>query len=303
MEQSNQHDREPGGGDHGRSVGAAASPFERLRTRSASLTGAERRVATAIGDDPSLAAFGTVADVAAAAGAGAATVVRFATKLGYDGFSDLQAAVRTDVVGRLRPAVERIRSQPGGDRLAAHLATEVENVQRTLAGLDGTTVRRAAHRLADRTTPVAVIAGDASTGVAAQFVAELSVLRDGVRVLGGDPVALARDLALAPRPTTLVAIDLHRYDRWVVETVRAAGRADWPVVALTDGPLSPIATVAGEVFVVAAGTIGPFDSQIGIVSVLQLLVAEVAAILAHDAVDRLDAVERAWSDADALTDR
>ena len=73
------------------------------------LTAAERRVAQAVLERPQLVAFGTVADLAAQAGAGAATVVRLAAKLGFDGFTALQSSVQDDLARQLRPAVERIR--------------------------------------------------------------------------------------------------------------------------------------------------------------------------------------------------
>ena len=84
---------------------------QRLLERSEMLTPTERRLAESLLAAPQLVAFGTVAEFAAAARSGTATVVRFATKLGYDGYSDLQASVQRDLTGRLRPAVERIRDE------------------------------------------------------------------------------------------------------------------------------------------------------------------------------------------------
>ncbi len=59
---------------------------ERVRAAGSQLTAAERRVAQVVLERPQLVGFGTVADLAEAAGAGAATVVRLAAKLGFDGF-------------------------------------------------------------------------------------------------------------------------------------------------------------------------------------------------------------------------
>src|SRR5438067_2357870 len=81
------------------------------------LTPAERRVAAVVADDPEAVAFGTVADVARRAGASGATVVRLSAKLGFDGFVELQAAVREEMARRLRPASERIRRPVPGDVL------------------------------------------------------------------------------------------------------------------------------------------------------------------------------------------
>ena len=85
---------------------------ERIGRANTTLTPAERRVAEVVLDRPQLVAFGTVADLAEAAASGAATVVRLAGKLGYDGFTGLQASVQHALAGQLRPAAERIR-EPG----------------------------------------------------------------------------------------------------------------------------------------------------------------------------------------------
>ncbi|MEZ5258088.1 MAG: hypothetical protein R2705_14655 [Ilumatobacteraceae bacterium] len=77
------------------------------------LTKTERRVAEVLLQRPQVAAFGTVAELAEQSSAGAATVVRLAVKLGYDGFTGLQLAAQHDLEGRLRPAVERIRQLEG----------------------------------------------------------------------------------------------------------------------------------------------------------------------------------------------
>ena len=89
---------------------------ERIRTHGASLTSAERRVAEAILAEPQAVGFGTVADLARAAEVGAASVVRLATKLGFDGYSDLQQCVQHDLTQQLRPAAERIHEAGEGPR-------------------------------------------------------------------------------------------------------------------------------------------------------------------------------------------
>ncbi|HZY07265.1 MAG TPA: hypothetical protein VFE69_05950, partial [Ilumatobacteraceae bacterium] len=88
---------------------AVVEVADRIGKSSTSLTNAERRVAEVVLANPQLVAFGTVADLAESAGSGAATVVRLATKLGFEGFSALQASIQQDLANQLRPAAERIR--------------------------------------------------------------------------------------------------------------------------------------------------------------------------------------------------
>jgi DNA-binding MurR/RpiR family transcriptional regulator len=279
------------------------SVAETVRAHGGLLTPAERRIATVVLDSPQIVGFGTVADLADEADAGAATVVRFANKLGYDGFVGLQRAVRRDLSGQLRPAAERIREQRQGlDHVRDHAAIEQANVAITLTDIDTSATRAVVTRLADERSDVLVLSGAASLGVAMQFVIELSQLRPGVALLDGNPVDVARRLALTGRPPTIVAIDIRRYDRWVVDTVRLASERGAWVVAVTDNVLSPLASVADHAFLVAAESPGPFDSHVGTLALLDVLVVGVAGADRDRATERLDRQESLWRATDALID-
>jgi DNA-binding MurR/RpiR family transcriptional regulator len=278
---------------------------QRVQSRATVLTPSERRIAETVLADPQLVAFGTVADVADAARVGTATVVRFAAKLGFDGYTQLQASVQSDLSGRLRPAVERIRDQPHVDDTLADRHAEVEsaNVRSTLAAVDRAAGRAVVHRLADDRHPVLVLSGVASRGVALQFVGDLTHLRPDVTLLDGNQVDIVRTLATTPRDCTLVVLDLRRYERWLLDALAlVTDSVDAVVVALTDNVLSPLATAADHRFVVSAASTGPFDSHVGTLALLDLFVVEIAATRREAATDRLDAIEAAWSAADALSD-
>ena len=278
---------------------------QRLRERSDRLTPSERRIAETILAGPQVVAFGTVAELAVAANVGAATVVRFATKLGYDGYSELQASIRRDLTGQLRPAVERIRDTPatgGAALLARHLAAEISNVQATLEGVDPATLAGAVALLADRDRTVLVLSGVASRGVGVQFVGDLEQLRPACRLLDGNPIDIVRTLALVGADATIVALDLRRYERWLIDAQREARANGAAVVAITDSVLSPLASAADHTFVVEAASAGPFDSHVGTLALLDLLVADVATALRSSATERLDRLEAAWQRADALAD-
>jgi DNA-binding MurR/RpiR family transcriptional regulator len=257
-------------------------------------------VAAVVADDPEAVAFGTVADVARRAGASGATVVRLAAKLGYEGFVELQAAVREEMTRRLRPASERIRRPAAGDVLDRALAVEMGNVAATLEGVDRAAFAAAVRLLAGGR--VFVLSGDASSGVAALFAAELSMLRPGVVAAAGSEVRVARLLADAGPADVVVAIDLARYDRAVVEAAGRATAAGAALVALTDSALSPLASAAAVSFTAAVTGAGPFDSHVGLLALANALLAGVAARRRRSATDRLDRVESAWRRAAVLTD-
>ena len=195
---------------------------DRIARAGAWLTPAERRVAEIVLAQPQLVAFGTVADLAAAAGSGAATVVRLASKLEYDGFTGLQAAVQRSLAAQLRPAAERIR-EPQAGSVGRHLELELANVRATLGAADTGAIDDTVERLATARS-LLVLSGDASTGVAAQMVGELQALRDGVGLLAGNEVAVRRTVAQTGHGDVLLVIDLRRYDRWVLDAATTAHR-------------------------------------------------------------------------------
>jgi DNA-binding MurR/RpiR family transcriptional regulator len=277
---------------------------DRFEQRRDSLTPAERRVAAVVLDDPEAIAFGTVAALARRAGTGGATVVRLAERLGYDGFTGLQSAVRTDLAGQLRLASERIRRPAAHDDLASRtLAVEVENLATTFEQLDRAALRRAIGAIARRRARVVVLPGGASIGIARQLGDELALLRPGVILVSGSPVAVAARTADIGDGDVVVAIDLRRYDGALLDSVAVIAGAGATVVAITDSVLSPLAGLADATLIAAVEGAGPFDSHLGVLAIANALVAGVAARLRRSAMSRIDAVEDVWRSIGAVVDQ
>jgi DNA-binding MurR/RpiR family transcriptional regulator len=276
---------------------------DRLEARRDHLTPSERRVAGVVLDDPEAVAFGTVAALAKRAGTGGATVLRLSQRLGYEGFVGLQSAVRADLTGRLRLASERIRQPAAHDDLAARtLTTELENLAATFEHVDRDALGRAVAALAGKRARVVVLPGGASVGVARQVSDELALLRPGVALVTGSPLAIAARIADIRSNDVVVAIDLRRYDSSVLDAVELAVDAHATVIAITDSVLSPLASYADATLVVAAEGSGPFDSHLGVLGIGNALVAGVAAKLRQSATERIDQIEAAWRSTGAVID-
>ena len=66
------------------------------------------------------------------------------------------------------------------------------------------------------------------------------------------------------------------------------------IVAITDGPLSPLVALTDTWCEIRVPAIGPFDSSVPAVALAELLVAQVAADLHDEATDRIDRIEELW---------
>lgn len=275
---------------------------ERIAAAAVRLTASERRVAEVVLDDPKVVAFGTVAQLAERSATSGPTVLRFASKLGFQGFAELQSAAQDEIADALRPATERIRERPPSDVVTRVLTGDLVNVRSTLEAVDAAEFGGAVELLSDRDRRVFVLSGELSRGVGTVFVTQLDLLRDGVMALGGSPVRVARQLAEIRHDDVVVAIDHRRYERWLLDALERARDAGAEVIAVTDRALSPLTAGARHAFVVSARGVGPFDSHVGTLAVLQALAAGVAARSRRTAATRLDAVEDAWAANHELVD-
>lgn len=275
---------------------------ELIGQSSPQLTPAERRVAEMILEQPQLVAFGTVAELAQAAQAGVATVLRLSSKLGFGGFSALQTALQQDMADWLRPAAVRIHER-GNSSVTQHLHVEINNIQQTLERLTQTTLTAVTAMLGDLNAQIVLLSGNASAGVAQQFIEDLSALRPQVAYLTGNPVQIGRSVAQLKAQDVLIVMDLRRYDAWLIAAVQMAHERGARIMVITDSVLSPLAHFAQVVLLVTAVGGGPFDSHVGTLALCNVLVSSVAQQLHDSASERLTQAEDAWRGANLLVDR
>ena len=269
------------------------------RIRETALSPRERRVADLILTDPSAMAFGTVASVAAAAGVGNSTVMRFATTTGFDGFRDLQHAVQAEVDSQLRQAPHRVRHPQPGEPIERSLETEIANITETFARVDRAALMRATTRIA-RCPHVGVIAGDTARGVAQDFATQLGMVRRDVELVDTGSIALTRSLTWFTRADVLIAIDTARYEHTVTLACEHAVERRVPIIAISDSHLSPIAAIAKWSFQILDHGAGPFDSFVGALALTNLLVSLVTQELGPAAVRHIDRLDAEWDAAHLL---
>ncbi len=273
---------------------------DRIMVHADRLTATERKIAAVLADEPQTIAFGTVAQVAQRAGTSGPSVVRLATKLGYEGFVGLQADVQAELALRLGPARDRIRQHMPDDLVGRIQAGELDNVSSTFHNLSRAAVERAAQVLADPDRRVWIYPGELTAPIGTVLATLLGQLRPGVTLLTGSELAIGRSIADLSASDVVVAIDIHRYERSLVSAVGWAAGRGADVLAITDGPLSPLAGPARETFFFSARGVGPFDSMVGGVALANVIVGAVAARIQESATPRLDAIEAAWTSWSAL---
>lgn len=276
-------------------TGQKSSTLDLVAAAGNTLTPTERRIAEAVLAEPTLLAFGTVSDLARRVGTSRPSIVRFATKLGFEGYTELQQKVRSDMSHRLSRPSERIRSSGEAvvpARIAINDAIEavfdVHEGGRLAELVDAVVAAR----------KVWVLSGETSQAGALALQSGLSMVRSGVRAL--DECSLGTDLSDAGAGDVAVVFDFHRYRRQVAVATRALARAGVTVLAVTDSPFSPLVELADSWIRIEVPAVGPFDSSVPVVALCELLIAEVASAIYADATDRIDRIEALWEKTEAF---
>lgn len=267
------------------------SPLSRrLAAHHDRFTPTERRIARTISENPTLVAFGTVVEVADSVGASGPTVVRFAVKLGFSGFTELQTFVQAGMTKQLTRPVERFRE--GEKSTIADVAHNFElSIQSVLEASSGDSLERCAKMLVDANS-VWVSSGETSRAGAHSLVAGLRMIRPGVRLI--DDFLTGADLVEAAEGDVAVVFDFRRYRESVVRTASMLVDLGVELIAITDGPLSPLANLTEHWFEITIPAVGPFDSSVPAVAMAELLAASAAESTGVDVEDRLEQAEQMW---------
>ncbi len=272
-----------------------ASTLDLVAAVSSDLTPTERRIAEAVLAEPTLLAFGTVSDLAGRVGTSRPSIVRFANKLGFEGYTQLQQHVRSDLSHRLSRPSERIRSD-GDTAVPVRVAID-DAISSVFDALEG-------DRLAELIAPLVraervwILSGETSQAGAHALHSGLSMVRPDVRLL--EEHSFGTDLSDAGPGDAAVVFDFIRYRRQTATTTRVFRDAGATVVAITDSPLSPLVELADTWCQIKIPAIGPFDSSVPVVALCELVVAQVAKELHEDAKNRIDRIEALWEETDAF---
>lgn len=226
------------------------------------------QVATYALENPDDIAFGTVATIAQAADVQPSTLVRFAQSLGYQGFSELQevfqSRLRDRVLNydeRLEQLREHTRNSGKSGLIFDGFAGAAEQSLTTLREkLDPEQLRAAADMLA-RAETIYLIglrrSFPISTYMAYAF-GKLGIRYVLVDALGG---LAAEDTSFATPRDVVLAVTFTPYASETVSLSQQLSGRGVPVLAITDSPFSPLASIAQSWFEVQEANFEGFRSM------------------------------------------
>jgi DNA-binding MurR/RpiR family transcriptional regulator len=266
------------------------------------LTPKAQTLGTYIMQNPSKAVFMTTKELAETCGISEATVVRFVSTIGYNGYSDFQEALKDFVNTGLslpeRAALKGIK-EPGVDRLHRGILEELNNLKFLYENISVETMNEFVDLLESSKT-VYVIGSRLSYTFAYYLGWSLTKIRKGVHILkGSDSICFDR-ITNANENSLVILAATSRYPNELLKLSKMIRRSSHTLITMTDSTICPVIQFADLSLVVPARSIPFIGNVSGMLAVIQYIVQELASRKGEDLAEYQKQLEQVYLENDIL---
>ena len=246
--------------------------IERLNQSGKRLSKGHRKIAQYIAQHYEKAVFMTASRLGDSVGVSESTVVRFAAAMGYEGYPQLQRALQELVSHRLtaNQRFEMATEVDPHDAMSLVLKSDMQNLRATLDQMDNTVFDDVVKRLLS--ARAIYVMGLRSAAPLAQFMGYyLNYIFDNVHLVSSGATDVFEEISKLREDDVLIGISFPRYSSRTLEAMRFAKRCGAQVVAITDGPMSPLTDIADATLTARTDMASFVDSLAAPLSVINAL--------------------------------
>ena len=271
--------------------------LQRLNHSGKRLSKSHRRIAECIVTHYDKAAFMTASKLGEYVGVSESTVVRSAAALGYDGFPQLQKALQELIRHRLT-ATQRLEMT--GDMGHAQvlnkvLKTDIQNIRTTLDELDLATFDAVIESILQARN-LYVLGLRASAPLAEFFGHYLNFIFPNVHTVTSGVSDVFEQIARISDEDVLIGISFPRYTSHTVKAMKFARSRGATLIAITDGPLSPLHAEANLCLMAKSDMASFVDSLAAPISLINALIVALSQRRRTQVTDYFDKMENIWSE-------
>ena len=271
--------------------------IQRLNHSGKKLSKSHRRIAECIVTHYDKVVFMTASRLGEYVGVSESTVVRFAAALGYSGYPQLQKALQELIRHRLT-ASQRFEMTSDMDHaqvLNKVLKADMQNIRSTLDELDVGAFEKAVDSII-QARHVYVMGLRASAPIAQFFVHYLRFIFPDVDCVTSGVSDVFEQLARIGEGDLLIGISFPRYTSRTVEAMEFARSRGAGLIAITDGPLSPLHSTA-DICLNAKSDMASFvDSFAAPLSLINALIVALSQRRRQEVSEYFSNIESIWND-------
>lgn len=259
----------------------------------------QRLIADYIVNNIEKAAYMTAGNLSVKIGISEATMVRFATVLGYDGYASFQKSLKKTAkskltsVQRMELALEKIGSR---DILESVLKSDISAIEKTLSKIDKSCFEEAVSAISS--AKKIYITGIRSAAALAEFAGfYLHFIFDDVRLIkstGGDD--LFEQILNVSEGDVVIGISFPRYSKNTIKALEYAKKNGATVIGITDSESSPVVSASKICLIAESDSVSFVDSLIAPFSIINALLVAVG-LNNKDIIQRnFEKLEQIWDE-------
>ncbi|AXS39063.1 MurR/RpiR family transcriptional regulator [Breoghania sp. L-A4] len=268
---------------------------ERIRGKFDTLTRAERQLANVMLENYPVSGLGSITTVAETSGVSTPTVARMARKLGFGGFPELQAKLRSELEDTLSNPIAKhdrwAQGAPDTHILNRFADVVMDNMRQTLHQISCEEFDSVARLLADRERCVYVAGGRITRSLADYFFTHLQMIRGAMVLLPPNANTWPHYVLNMKPGDVLIAFDIRRYEHDIQRLAEMARERGVTLVLFTDQWGSPAAAHATHAFHCRIEAPSAWDSSVVTMFILEALIAAVQNDTWSETKDRMKTLE------------
>jgi DNA-binding MurR/RpiR family transcriptional regulator len=268
---------------------------ERINSRFDSLTRAERQLANAMLENYPVSGMGSITTIAENSGVSTPTAVRMAKKLGFRGFPDLQAALRSELEATISNPIAK-HDRWAADAPDTHILNRfadvvMDNMRQTLRQIDPEEFDAVTALLSNRKRSVYLVGGRITRSLADYFFTHMQVIRGGMTLIAANSNIWPHYVLNMQEGDVLVAFDIRRYERDILKLAEMASAKGVTLVLFTDQWGSPAAKHATHCFNCRIEAPSAWDSSVVSLFIVESLIAAVQTATWKETKQRMKTLE------------
>ena len=252
--------------------------------------------------NPRKVVFMTIRDLAVACQVSEATVVRFVSRLGYDGYSAFLQALR-DLVDTELTLLDRVdlsnMNGPGAERFRRVVFEEINNLKQLYTRTDMVVIDKVVDYL-EKSSTIYVIGSRLSYTFAYYMGWSLTKVRQNVHILKGSDSTTIDWLTIAPTKSLVIIIATSRYPNELIRVGKLVRRLGKNLLVIADSSLCPLIQFAHMTLIAPSQHFPLIGSPTPLSCLINYIVIELASRDGKELKEHQAKLEQSYRENDIL---
>ena len=270
-----------------------------IQNNMSSFSKGQKAIANFILDSYDKAAFMTASKLGKTVDVSESTVVRFASRLGYDGYPSMQKALQEMIrnkltsIQRIEVSNDRIGNQ---DILSMVMQADIENIHMTLEETDRESFDRAVSMIGSAKR-IYVLGVRSAAAISSFLCFYFNLIFDNVVWVNGNSVSeMLENMLRVGENDVVIGISFPRYSHRTVKAMEYAKKCGAKVLAITDSLASPLAGIAQCTLTAKSDMASFVDSLVAPLSLVNALIVALGRTKNDEISHTFTTLENIWAE-------